>query len=127
MVVMAMVLLVAGACGGGEEPEGSDSAEAPPDAEVLEGDQVEIQAIDNSFQPEAGQIAAGTEVTFVNAGRNDHNVIPEDEDADWRVEADAFGPGDEASFTFDEPGVYRYYCSIHGTVNAGMPGVLVVE
>ncbi len=58
---------------------------------------------------------------------NDHNVVPEDADADWAIDAEDFTAGDEASFTFDEPGVYRYYCSIHGTLTAGMPGVLVVE
>jgi plastocyanin len=119
-----MVLALAAACGGDDAPESGD---APPDATQLEGEQVEIQAIDNSFQPEAAEVAAGTEVTFVNSGRNDHNVIPEDEDAEWRVDADAFGPGDESSYTFDEPGTYRFYCSIHGTLEAGMPGVIVVE
>jgi plastocyanin len=121
----ALVLLLAGGCGDGEDPEGG--ADAPPDATVLEGEQVEISAIDNTFQPEAAQVAPGTEVTWVNDGRNVHNVIPEDEDAEWRVDEDAFEPGDEASYTFEDPGVYRYYCSIHGTIDAGMPGVLVVE
>ena len=77
--------------------------------------------------PRPRQVAAGTEVTFVNDGQNDHNVVPEDEGADWAIDGDDFHPGDEQSFTFDDPGVYRYYCSIHGTIDAGMPGVLVVE
>jgi len=132
--VMVTTLALAVGCGGDDaEPEGADGAEsaeeaeAPPDAEVLEGDAVEILAIDNSFDPEESQVAAGTEVTFVNNGRNDHNVVPEDEDAEWAIDAADFAPGDEASFTFEDPGVYRFYCSIHGTLTAGMPGVLVVE
>ena len=130
-LLMMLVMVAAGsmavACGSdGEEPEGA-GPEAPPDAELLEGDSVEIVAVDNAFDPEAAQVAAGTEVTWVNRGVNDHNVVPEDGDADWAVDADDFGPDGEASFTFDEPGVYRYYCSIHGTLTAGMPGVLVVE
>ncbi len=124
VVVTAMVV----ACGSdGEEPEGSGSADAPPDATLLEGDAVEVKAIDNSFQPEAARVAAGTEVTFVNDGQNDHNLVPEDDEADWAIDGDDFHPGDEVSFTFDDPGVYRFYCSIHGTIDAGMPGVLVVE
>lgn len=128
--VLALLALVAVGCGGddgGGAAGGGDADDVAAEAELLEGDAVEILAVDNAFQPEAARIAAGTEVTWVNNGRNDHNVIPEDEDAEWRVDADAFAPGDEASFTFDEPGTYRYYCSIHGTIDAGMPGVLVVE
>jgi plastocyanin len=94
---------------------------------VLEGDQVEILAVDNAFDPPSAQVAVGTEVTWRNTGRNEHNVIPEDEDAEWRIDTEDFQPGDEGSFTFDEPGTYRFYCSIHGTVDVGMPGVLVVE
>ncbi|HEY5887361.1 MAG TPA: plastocyanin/azurin family copper-binding protein [Acidimicrobiales bacterium] len=124
MATVLVTALVAGCGSDGEEPESSD---APPDATLLEGDAVEVKAIDNSFQPEAARVAAGTEVTFVNDGQNDHNVVPEDEGADWAIDGDDFHPGDEKSFTFDDPGVYRYYCSIHGTIDAGMPGVLVVE
>ena len=125
--MLALVAAVAVGCGGDEDPGGSGGDAAPPDATLLEGEAVTISAIDNSFVPEAAQVAAGTEVTFANDGRNSHNVIPEDEDAEWRVDTDDFQPGDTASFTFDEPGVYRYFCSIHGTIDAGMPGVLVVE
>jgi plastocyanin len=124
MVTVLVTALVAGCGSDGEEPQSSD---APPDATLLEGDAVEVKAIDNSFQPEAARVAAGTEVTFVNDGQNDHNVVPEDEGADWAIDGDDFHPGDEKSFTFADPGVYRYYCSIHGTIDAGMPGVLVVE
>ena len=128
---MSLVAVVAVACGG---DDGGDTAGAggggggdAPDATVLEGDAVEVEAIDNSFVPEAAQVAAGTEVTFVNAGRNSHNVVPEDEDAEWAVGTEDFQPGDSSSFTFEEPGTYRFYCSIHGTIDTGMPGVLVVE
>jgi plastocyanin len=125
MATTLVVVLAAGCGSDGESPDGGDAG--PPDATLLEGDAVEVQAVDNSFQPEAARVAAGTEVTFVNVGRNDHNVVPEDDGAEWAVDTDDFGPGEEASYTFDEPGVYRYFCSIHGTIDAGMPGVLVVE
>ena len=129
MVVFVLAAVAVG-CGGddGGDPSGAGGGGGDtPDATVLEGDSVEIEAIDNSFQPEAAQVAAGTEVTFVNAGRNSHNVVPEDEDAEWAVDTEDFQPGDSSSYTFEEPGTYRFYCSIHGTVDAGMPGVLVVE
>jgi plastocyanin len=130
-LLLATLLLVAIAAGcGDDEPAGGGGdagGEAPPDATLLEGDSVEITAVDNSWQPEASRIAAGTEVTFVNAGQNDHNLVPEDEDADWAIDAEDFHPDAEVSYTFDEPGTYRFFCSIHGTLTAGMPGVLVVE
>ena len=126
---MALVAALAVACGGddGGDVGGAGGEGAPPDATVLEGDSVEIKAVDNSWQPEAAQVAAGTEITFVNEGNNDHNLVPEDADADWAIDAAEFHPGDEVSYTFEDPGTYRFFCSIHGTIDAGMPGVLVVE
>ncbi len=94
---------------------------------LVEGETVEVLAVDNAFEPEELTVAAGTEVTFVNAGRNEHNVTPEDDDAEWRIDTEEFLPGDEGSYRFTEPGTYRYYCSIHGTVDAGQIGTIVVE
>jgi plastocyanin len=91
------------------------------------GEVVDVLAVDNTFRPEETVIAAGTEVHWVNRGRNDHNIVPEDPDAAWRVDTEDFAPGDEASFVFTRAGTYRYYCSIHGTIDAGMPGVIIVE
>ena len=117
-LAVALVALVA-ACGGDDDAAGDQEIELV-DAEL------EILAIDNSFEPEHATIEAGTTVTFRNAGRNDHNVIPEDDDADWKVAAEAFGPSDMATHRFTEPGEYRYYCSIHGTIDVGMPGTITV-
>jgi len=112
----ATVLL--GGCGSSDD----DAAPAEPNGQV-----VEVQALDNSFNPETVTIEAGTEVLWDNRGRNDHNIIPEDPDAEWRVDLEEFAPGDTASHVFTEPGTYRYYCSIHGTIDVGMPGVVIVE
>ncbi len=86
-----------------------------------------MAALDNSFSPETVTIAAGTEVVWENRGRNEHNVIPEDADPDWTFPAEELQPGEEVRYVFTTPGTYRYYCSIHGTVDVGMPGVVVVE
>jgi plastocyanin len=114
------VAAILSACGSEGDGSGSAAVEA-------NGETVEVAAVDNSFTPKEATIAAGTEVVWDNRGRNDHNIIPEDPEADWRVEVEAFRPGDTASHVFLEPGTYRYYCSIHGTVDVGMPGVIVVE
>ncbi len=130
-LLLCLLLLAAAApaCGGDEDPEGSAGATTTTSLEpvVLDGDQVELQALDNSFDPQAAQVAVGTEVTWTNGGRNEHNVIPsDDEEAEWRIDTEEFQPGDSGSFTFTEAGTYRYYCSIHGTADTGMTGVLVV-
>ena len=97
----------------------------PEDLVVVETDPAEVTAIDNTFRAENIQVGAGTEVVWSNRGRNDHNVLPAAGD-DWGVEVEGFTPGDAYSHAFDEPGTYRYYCSLHGTPDAGMIGTVVV-
>ncbi|MGH9114125.1 MAG: cupredoxin domain-containing protein [Acidimicrobiales bacterium] len=109
-----------GACGGGDS-----DVEVPDDVVVIGTDPAAVRALDNSFTPENIQVTVGTEVVWTNRGRNEHNALHVEGD-DWGVEVDDFQPGDVYSHTFDEPGVYRYYCSIHGTADAGMIGTVVV-
>ncbi len=90
------------------------------------GETALVQAIDNAFAPVEQTIVAGTEMVWLNRGRNDHNIVPEDRDPTWLFEDDVFAPGDEVSYVFQTPGTYRYYCSIHGNLTTGMPGVVVV-
>lgn len=133
------VLLCAGTaigCGGDDDESGdgglsSDdggdaAADVPDDVVVLEGTEVEVQAIDNSFRPQNIQVEPGTTVTWSNDGRNEHDVLPTEGD-DWGVEVEDFEPGATYEHTFDDPGVYDYYCSLHGTKTAGMIGTVVVD
>ena len=101
------------------EPASSASPAAP--AEV-----VEIQALDNTFSPKEIVVAPGTEVHFVNGGRNKHNA-QSITDGEWGVADVDFRPGDDYTHVFDEPGEYRYFCSLHGTAEFGMFGVIVVD
>jgi plastocyanin len=93
----------------------------PPNGEV-----VEVAAIDNVFRMETIEVAAGTEVLWTNDGRNDHDVLPVDEAQDWGAPEQEFLPGESYRHVFDRPGNYGYYCSIHGTKDAGMIGTVVV-
>jgi plastocyanin len=139
VVSLLGLVLVAGslaACGGDDDSAGADaglSAAAgssdetvPDDVVVIDTDPAEVTALDNSFRPENIEVPAGTEVVWTNKGRNEHNVLHVDGD-DWGVEVEDFTPGASYSHTFDEAGVYRYYCSIHGTTDAGMIGTIVVS
>jgi len=113
-----------GAAADGPDAEAPDT-EAPDDAVVITTDLAPVSALDNSFMPENIRVRAGTEVVWTNKGRNEHNALHVD-GGDWGVEVDDFQPGDVYSHMFDEPGVYRYYCSIHGSTDAGMIGTVVV-
>lgn len=122
-VLLAVVLAACGSDDGAAE--GADGEGATTVAPT--GETMVVDTLDNSFQPETITVEAGTEVIWENRGRNEHNVIPEDEDPDWTFEADQLQPGESVSHVFGKPGTYRYYCSIHGNVDIGMPGVVVVE
>ncbi len=76
------------------------------------------------FMPEALTIPVGTTVTWVNDERAKHTATADD---------DQFDSGDQSlgtsyAHTFEEPGIYRYYCRYHGDVEGiGMAGTIVVE
>lgn len=116
MVIVGAALAVVAGC--------SSGATAPAQGGV--GVTVEIEAGDNVFRAEKLTVQAGTTVTWTNVGRNNHDVTPVDDDG-WGVALAEFGPENSYSRVFTEPGTYRYYCSAHGTKNAGMIGTVVVE
>ena len=104
----------------------ADEAPAPVETYPPNGQTVDVRSLDNSFVAATVEIEAGTAVHWVNGGRNDHNVLPVDATLDWGVERDEFGPTAEYTHVFDQPGVYPYYCSIHGTETVGMVGAVIV-
>ena len=81
-----------------------------------------IDTRDNTFGPQYVIVSPGTEVTWDNRGRNPHNVIAVEAGSFRDVPTEDLGPGDTASRTFDEPGEYPYYCSLHATPSRGMTG-----
>ncbi len=99
---------------------------APAPTFATNGLTVEVRSLDNSFIQQDLTIEAGTEVEWINGGRNDHNILPVDESLTWGVERDTFVPGARYASVFATPGVFPYYCSIHGTADAGMIGAIIV-
>ena len=135
-VIVATILLVS--CGADSQDSEATTIKTVP----ANGEVITIQALDNSFRPVDFEIAAGTEVIFDNRGRNDHNILPDTikDDAGliallasdksptaWGVASPDFVPGDTYAHLFNAPGVYNYYCSIHGAPGAGMYGTLTVS
>ena len=126
-----LALVSCGSDGAGDADEPSATTASPADVSSSEtvapnGETVEVIAIDNNFRPDTTEITAGTEIHWRNEGHNDHDVLPADDAQTWGVDVAEFAPGDEYSFVFDEPGTYHYYCSLHGTKDAGMTGTIVV-
>lgn len=129
-VLFAIATVLPAACGGDDgEVAGSRDATEPEleDVVALEGDRVEVIALDNTFNHQNIRVEAGTTVVWKNEGRQDHDVIAVEGDDGWGVRQEGFGPGDVYEYTFEEPGTYRYYCSLHGDPDAGMIGAVVVE
>ncbi len=62
-----------------------------------------------SYQPDSIEVEVGTEVTWVNQDGIDHTVTGENGQFDSRT----IEPGEEFTFTFDEPGTYEYSCTFH--------------
>jgi plastocyanin len=112
-----------------DDPPGSaDGGETAPAIEEAapNGEVVQVRSLDNTFRDVEIELVAGTEVLWTNNGRNDHDVTPVESGADWGVEIEQFTPGSEYAHVFTTPGVYDYYCTIHGTPEAGMIGTVVV-
>ncbi len=93
--------------------------------------QLVVSRIDNTFRPASQTISLGETVTFSNdpavGGGGVHNVVwddngvkptpPESVDTPWT-----------AKRTFTRPGLYRYYCDVHGSRNGvGMAGKVLVR
>jgi plastocyanin len=109
----------------GEHPASPTDSSASEEQPSPPSESVTVIAADNRFEPQDLEIAAGTEVVWVNRGRNDHDLIS-DSDAEFGAVAADFKPGDEYRFVFTEPGEYPYHCTIHGTAEIGMIGKIVV-
>ncbi len=116
IAMFAALVLVGAACGSDPELEAA-RAGGPRRASV--------EAIDNVFQAKTVEVGTGGTVEWRNDGHNVHDIVPVDAKT-WGITASRFQPGASYSTTFSRPGVYAYYCSIHGTPTSGMRGVIVV-
>lgn len=104
---------------------GEDGASASGSSVVATGVVVPVVALDNSFRPQALEVHVGDTVSWENRGNNDHNVLSIE--GEWGVEVTEFAPGAVYTHVFTEPGQYAYYCSIHGSQQAGMVGTITVK
>ena len=80
----------------------------------------------NTSQPQFITAEKAPTVPSQNDGRNRHDVVPDKDGAFPEIPTDQFDPGYTGQVTFNKPGVYGYYCSLHGTPTKGMYGVVKV-
>ena len=90
--------------------------------------EVELEAVEFAYNTSSFEIEAGRPVTIAlhNQGVLEHDITIEGFEHLGGAHAQ---PGEEAAFTvtIEQPGEYRYYCTIPGHLEAGMEGVLVVR
>jgi plastocyanin len=101
LLLAAPVLLAIGIAAGAAEP-----------------DTVTIK--DFAFSPTPLTVKAGTKVTWDNTDEEPHTVVSVDGQT---FKSPALDTDDKFSFTFNTPGTYKYFCSVHPR----MVGTVVVN
>jgi plastocyanin len=100
-------------------PAYAAEADAPQQVAAVQAPAV---TIDNfAFAPALVVVAPGAKVTWTNKDEEPHTVTSADGGKTFK--SDALDTGDKFSFTFDKPGTYKYFCSIH----PHMIGTIVVK
>jgi plastocyanin len=76
--------------------------------------------IDNfTFTPATLTVAVGTQVTWTNRDDIPHTVVTDDK----TIKSKVLDTDEKFTFTFDKPGTYSYFCSLHPK----MKGTIVVQ
>src|SRR6266540_2670093 len=84
---------------------------------------LDIEMLDNFYKRDVTRVPAGTRVRFSNGGRAVHNAVAAN--GGWSTPL-SIQSGDAATVTLSKPGVYRFYCTFHGTSDGqGMAGTIV--
>jgi len=94
----------------------------PPAEPPTDGGEAEVVMRNTTFQPEEITVPPGTTVTWTNEDSLQHTVTSGTRGNPTDMFDETVPGGDSFSFTFEEPGTYEYFCSIH----PGMSGVVMV-
>ena len=95
------------------------NAQSMDEAKDQNGGSHEVSIDNFSFAPMEMTIPAGTQVTWVNKDDVPHTVIS----VDHQFKSKALDTDEKFSFTFEKPGTYEYFCSVHPK----MTGKIVVK
>ena len=117
-VVVCAVVGAAAGWGTGSRMHLLAAAARPASASGLAGEPgngpVEVKIDNYSFMPADITVSAGTTVTWVNHDDVPHTV----RNNDGTIKSKALDTDDKFSMTFDKPGTYEYFCSIHPKMTA---------
>jgi plastocyanin len=121
--------LVAGCGSGGGDgnDDGNGDANGDQTTTTVPGPENVVTASSSEFDPIRLSVDPGTEVTWMNEDAYTHTVDSaqfHDKAADWSMSERMTANGGESSHTFEEAGVYEYYCSVHG--ESEMAGAILV-
>jgi plastocyanin len=92
----------------------ANSTAPPAPAALAKAQAVEVRIDNFSFIPQELTVAAGTKVTWVNRDDIPHTVRSTED----KFKSKALDTDDQFAFTFDTPGTYEYYCSVHPKMTA---------
>ncbi len=110
---LAMMAWMVAAHGIGMGMHGGRSTVNDP-AVVATARDVTVEIRDFAFQPGNLEAPVGATVTWVNRDAAPHDATADD--GSWKTER--LDRGEQGSVTFDRPGEYFYYCSIHPSMQA---------
>jgi plastocyanin len=97
--------------------QGAHHLEPQPEAAMVN----EVVINNFSFVPTMLTVAAGTKVVWTNDDADPHIVTSETDPKVFK--SPPLDTGESFAFTFDKPGTYRYFCSLH----PHMRGTIVVQ
>lgn len=107
LLILGALLILAVSCYGGAEP-----APAPAPGPTASATEVTIQGF--AFRPNTITVPVGTTVTWMHKDSAPHTVTSREP----LFDSGTIRNGDTFSYTFDQPGTYAYYCSIHPSMTA---------
>lgn len=82
-----------------------------------------VQMLDFFNDPNILSVPTGTVIRFLNSGQALHSATADDGTFDTGL----ISNGQSQAFTFDQPGTYSYYCTLHGLPGGvGMSGTIEV-
>jgi plastocyanin len=111
---LIMSALVVAACSSSSSIEGTEAGVSTTTTTTSEdGDGIRIK--DFAFGPEELFVSVGETVTWTNDEEGIGHTTASD-DGLWQ--SDTLNSGDTFEHTFDEAGVFTYFCSIHPSMTA---------
>lgn len=118
--LLAAIVLVAGACGGssGGSGDGGDAGGNTGGEEAEDLGPADVTIVNFEYLDPEFTASAGDEIVWVNDGAAPHTVTGE------AFDSGSIRSGNGWAHTFDEPGTYEYWCTIH---EGAMTGTIVVE